>query len=323
MSRVGSMSLAALVTAGAVACSDTPTPAGPDSAAWIASQSHKGGDVTTIDVPGATGTLALDINASGVIVGRYKADGATHGFVRRRTGEIETIDYPGASFTVAAGINDAGEISGQYALPDAPDERHGYLLRNGQFTPLDPPGSLFTNALGINGRGDVTGRFCTDACDYFHGFLLRHGTFTTVDYPGAVETNLWRSNNEGAMVGGYSDADGNGHLFVAFWNQFTTLPLPNNAQVSMDNGDINARGDIVGTYCDGEPPCSIGPDGTHGFRLSGPRHVFSSIDVPGATATSALGTNDRGDIVGGYFDADNVLHGFVKTSRSGEGPATR
>src|SRR5215471_2479384 len=95
------------------------------------------GPVTTITVPDATSTFALDINASGVIVGRYVASGQTHGFERLASGDIVTIDVPGSSFTVAAGINDAGTIVGQYALPAAPTERHGFVLRDGVFTFFD------------------------------------------------------------------------------------------------------------------------------------------------------------------------------------------
>lgn len=35
------------------------------------------GTVTPIDVPGATSTLAVDINASGAVVGRYLSAGQT------------------------------------------------------------------------------------------------------------------------------------------------------------------------------------------------------------------------------------------------------
>ena len=43
--------------------------------------------------------------------------------------------------------------------------------------------------------------------------------------------------------------------------------------------------------------------------VSGP--TFTTIDVPGATATSASKINDRGQIVGGYSDAGGTSHGFL------------
>jgi probable HAF family extracellular repeat protein len=38
---------------------------------------------------------------------------------------------------------------------------------------------------------------------------------------------------------------------------------------------------------------------------------FTNLDFPGATYTSAIGINPRGDIAGGYTLADNVNHGFL------------
>jgi hypothetical protein len=39
--------------------------------------------------------------------------------------------------------------------------------------------------------------------------------------------------------------------------------------------------------------------------------VYTTIDVPGATATSASRINSRGQIVGGYLDANGNGHGFL------------
>ena len=38
---------------------------------------------------------------------------------------------------------------------------------------------------------------------------------------------------------------------------------------------------------------------------------FTSIDVPGALRTAALGINPRGDIVGWYESADRKVHGYL------------
>ena len=50
------------------------------------------------------------------------------------------------------------------------------------------------------------------------------------------------------------------------------------------------------------------PTGTHGFLISG--SGFTTIDVPGAVATAAIGINAQGDIVGEYSDAGGT-HGFL------------
>jgi probable HAF family extracellular repeat protein len=72
-----------------------------------------------------------------------------------------------------------------------------------------------------------------------------------------------------------------------------TLPTscPNGiARQTVANG-INPAGDIVGVFTDG-----VGKQ--HGFLLSGGQ--FTTIDFPGAVATSANGIGPSGDIVGNY-----------------------
>jgi probable HAF family extracellular repeat protein len=52
----------------------------------------------------------------------------------------------------------------------------------------------------------------------------------------------------------------------------------------------------------------------HGFVYD--RGVFTSLDVPGASATVAFGINARGQIVGAYDDTDTgVFHGFLATPK--------
>jgi len=91
--------------------------------------------------------------------------------------------------------------------------------------------------------------------------------------------------------------------------KFTSIALPGAKQISQDNGGLNGRGDIVGIYCDGAPPCFFGPTRTHGYVLSA--NDFATIDVPGALATTAVGINTRGEIVGSSFDASGSGHGYL------------
>jgi len=78
------------------------------------------------------------------------------------------------------------------------------------------------------------------------------------------------------------------------------VPCSTGAPTSCPNGiarqtvasGINPAGDIVGFFADG-----VG--GQHGFLLSGGH--FTTIDFPGAVATSANGIGPSGDIVGNYI----------------------
>jgi uncharacterized membrane protein len=273
-------------------------------------------------------------------VGRYLIAGnVTHGFVRTPAGEVCTTDYPGASFTVAgitnvctidvpganftvvSGINAQGDIVGWYAKSGSP-ARHGFLLKAGELQPttFDPPGSIFTNAIGINERDDIVGRYCTSSCgsvsSVSHGFLVPEGNLSSIqsfDVPGAVTTTAFKINARGEIVGAFQTSDPKDEIFSLSPGALSVF-APSGAQpVSLDQGGINERGDIVGAYCDTAIPCGIVLTGTHGFLLRA--GLFTTIDitdVPGVTvtATSAAGINARGEIVGSYSDGAH-FHGFL------------
>jgi len=75
---------------------------------------------TTIDVPGATFTIAIGINARSQIVGHYRdASGTEHGFLLDKS-TFTTIDVPGATSTNAFGINARGQIVVITWTPAAP-----------------------------------------------------------------------------------------------------------------------------------------------------------------------------------------------------------
>jgi hypothetical protein len=86
----------------------------------------KEGNLTSIDVPGATSTQAQGINPQGEIVGQYTAGGTTHGFLLDMQGSFTSIDVPGATSTIAQGINPQGEIVGTYSVGAT---THGFLAR--------------------------------------------------------------------------------------------------------------------------------------------------------------------------------------------------
>jgi probable HAF family extracellular repeat protein len=129
---------------------------------------------TTIDVPGASYTVAQGINDSGQIVGWYNSTGRGYGFLDTG-GSLTTIDVPGAIGTEAYGINDSGQIVGSYY-----DGRtHGFLYTGGSFTTIGVPGAVETDAYGINDSGQIVGEYF-DSTKNGHGFL---GTPTVVPEP--------------------------------------------------------------------------------------------------------------------------------------------
>jgi uncharacterized membrane protein len=86
---------------------------------------------------------------------------------------------------------------------------------------------------------------------------------------------------------------------------FTTIDVP--GALSTSAQDINARGDIVGTYMDGSHH-------SHGYLLRDGQ--FTTIDFPGSAFTEALGMDSEGQVVGDYHFAGEPavnFHGYMRT----------
>lgn len=83
------------------------------------------GIYTTLDVPGASFTVAQGINNEGKIVGLYfDINGNEHGFVLSN-GTYTTVDAPNATATAVYTINAKGEIGGVYT--DTHNVDHGFV----------------------------------------------------------------------------------------------------------------------------------------------------------------------------------------------------
>ena len=122
----------------------------PAPAAWT---------FTPIEVPGATFTTAIGINARGQIVGGFRdAGGVIHGFLLDKGAFTQIdVDVPGATRTEPTGINVRGQIVGNFT--DAMGARRGFLLDRGVFTPVDVPGATATTVFGITDQGQLVGFF--------------------------------------------------------------------------------------------------------------------------------------------------------------------
>ncbi len=133
-----------------------------------------GGTITAFSVPGASATIANNLNASNQTQGFYvdAADDTVHGFLRDGDGTLTfPIDPAGAVETVLFGNNDANWIVGRYT--DASGITHGlFFITPGEYVTFDFPGSAFTSLNGINQQGYICGRY-VDAAGGQHGFLAK------------------------------------------------------------------------------------------------------------------------------------------------------
>jgi probable HAF family extracellular repeat protein len=262
----------------------------------------------SIDIPGATFTTAQGISGRGVIVGWYVDATGTHGY-QLAHGRVTKIDYPGAAYTDARGINARGEIVGAYRMLGEPAVNfHGYVRdRFGEFTAIDFPGHTNLIPQRITWDGWVLGcRHDTDLMSTMRGIAINsHDTSET------RETGLFASMNNGStpdgsvVVGLYTDMDtGKGHAYLLYGDSTIPFDVPGSTLTS--GWDVNAEGQVVGAYRDGN-------NKFHGFLWADLR--FASIDYPEATATRAFGINGRGDVVGAYVDGASHTHGFVVMNR--------
>lgn len=268
----------------------------------------------TIDFPGATATLAVDITPNAdSLVGEFTDAAGRHGFLLK-SGAFTSIDVPGSVRTDAHGINARGEIVvGRFERRDG--QSHAYLMNRDGFTSFDAENATSTGATGINDRGDIVGGWCDGTItpcpiggEGHRGFLLSDGQFTSIDFPGASLTLAWKINSRGDITGTYIDASGIIHGFLWSAGAFSSvIDFP--GAVGTEAFGINDQGDIVGRYCPALPCATAAIIGWHGFLLT--HGEFAAFDFPGAQFTWPLAINRRGDIVGAYRDSSNKNHGFL------------
>lgn len=269
---------------------------------------------TQVDYPGALGTILNGgPNPQGTSVGSYTTDGVHfHGFTLNSGNAFTPFDPPDATSTTPNFIDPQGEIVGDYV--DAAGNTHGFTLVGTTYTTVDYPGALFTALTGINPSGEMVGFYSTASANPLcnggtsgacHSFLIsKKAVFTSFDPPGATSSQASTVNPSGAIVGTFNDAAGVRHGYLLAKNgTYTTIDFP--GSVSTFVGGNNAEGDMVGFYAV--------PGAGHSFVLS--NGTFTSFDPPGTVVFSdASGINPAGTIVGIFFDAAGLEHGYIRTS---------
>ena len=221
-----------------------------------------------------------------------------------------TVDYPGAVWTVPSAINNAGQIVGYYK--DSSGIRHGFLLNAGVYSTIDCP-SPYTQgsaATGINNLGQIVGRCHTSASTPYgttRSFVLDAGALTFLpDFPGSyagASTLAEDINDRGQIVGWYAESClCNAHGFLLDGGVFTSLNAPGYPMTAAYG--INNLGRIVGVT-----QSVWGNSPAHGLSFDG--SVFLTIDPAASVSTEVDAVGDANAVVGVYYDAHLVQHGFV------------
>jgi len=176
------------------------------------------------------------------------------------------------------------------------------------FVPVDFPGSVWTGVAAITPDRRLVG-YTRDAALVWHGFVATDAGTTVFDVPipGATGTVPVGINSAGDIIGWFFQGSNVPHGF--YWpahGSANVIDVPG-AFRTFPHG-INAAGDVVGFY-----DTSAAPDKRRGFMLSR-SGTYTTIDLPASTGPFPNGTtanwiNQRGDIVGSFYDG--ALHGFL------------
>jgi Cu/Zn superoxide dismutase len=236
-------------------------------------------------------------------------------------------DQQDPTFNQLLGISRDGTIAGYFGSGAAGHPNKGYLLfppyGQGNYVNENFPGSVQTQLTGLNDKGTKVGFYSTmnnaNMMNDNHGFWQRDGRYHSADFPAGSPASppvdqLLGVNDGDVAVGFWTDAAGNNHgyeLNIAA-GKFSSVTDPNAPGASLTAAAINSGGGIAGFYVN---PATKATDG---FLKSGGK--FTDLAVPGASATTALGVNDHGEVVGGYTvgSGDNaVMHGFTWTPGGG------
>jgi hypothetical protein len=276
-----------------------------------AAQADNDYQVRAVDFPGATNTFIFALNNAGHFVGaEVDSTGANHAFFDDgRQLQLLGLSGPagGNLGSLAFSINNRGDIAG--AFTDAGGVQHGYLRHaDGTLAQIDFPGAIGTQAFGVNDRDTVIGIY-TDAQNNAHAFLLREGHYRNVDLPGGPSTTTipLSVNDREEIVGEYITTpltNGFGYLQQTD-GSFALTTAPGSVPQGTFFISINNRQQILGAFAD-----TAGVQ--HNFLRTD--SVYRAFDLParfGASLVSAQTVNDREGIVGYYFDAGNLAHGFV------------
>jgi len=293
------------------------------------------GSFVTLDPPGSVSTFATGINDFGTIAGEWQAaSGVFHGFLRSPSGKYTTVDFPGAVDTGLEDVNVLGNLSGVYDLGDQ-TTNIGFSDIHGSFLSFEDPAAapMQTLAGGMNALGFIVGGYA-DPAGNTHGFVRTpNGQFDNFDFPGADTTLATRLNDFGQAAGQYfTNFPSHGFILSGATSlngppspcQFLSFDYPD-SQASTTKG-VSNRGQVSGFY---RVP---GSTARHGFlamaatgdggdgssacastlSLIGRGGVsFASFDCPGSANTQATAITPSGEIVGRYFSADGLQHGFV------------
>lgn len=262
--------------------------------------------VVDLGALGGNDSIAYNLNDQNQVVGfALNALGEHRAFVfadannnrLADAGEMRDLGVlPGHTASYAYGINNAGQIVGTSRLLPTPNDADERAVR---FNPGGAPTDLGlgdgSNAFEIGPGGEIVGGL-TDGISYLAYVRAANGAVTTFmlpsPYNGYSEARAIAVGINGATyTAGYSGSIPGDSGFIRTPSG-ALLPVGHAAPAQPYSyaWDVNANGTVVG----------------EGFNAANQYHAFLWQDgaatdlgtLPGYAASSALGVNDRGEVVG-------------------------
>jgi probable HAF family extracellular repeat protein len=262
---------------------------------------YSNGTTTNLGTLGGAYSFALNINASGQVVGWAENPGnTTQGFLYSN-GTMMGLS-PTAVSGGAQGINASGQVVGWYSTGGSGTQP--FLYSNGVETNLGNfPAGSDTYPLSINASGQVVGYTYQPGITAENPFLYSNGTTQILNVSGAFQM----INANGQAVGGQ-------YLSDTVWNaiSYSNGTITDLGTLGGSNSwayGINSAGQIVG-----DADTASGAD--HAFLYSnGTMTDLNSLIDPnsGWTLETASAINDSGQIVGWGINASGQTDAFLLT----------
>jgi probable HAF family extracellular repeat protein len=177
------------------------------------------------------------------------------------------------------------------------------------------PGAIYSVPLGLSVSKTVGYYVSLTKND---AYVQTGAKFVDAAPAGSCTSYLSGINEDGIAVGGYCSITGGcnpevgerGYAYDSRNGKIITIMFPLAGAATTAYG-INGRRVIVGGYCPNNNVCPSGlfNPASHGFVYE--NGSYTTLDFPGAQATSAFAINDAGTVVGYYLINNTGPHAFL------------
>lgn len=175
------------------------------------------------------------------------------------------------------------------------------------------PGAYYSVPLGVS-LHHIVGYDAVPGAN--NAYIQTGQTFVNAAPPGTVTSYLTAINRYGVAVGGYCDkgcnveAGAHGYTYDLRTGKTRTVDFPLAGAATTAYG-INDAGTIVGGYCPNNAVCPSGLSNPASDGFVETNGVFTTLNYPGAQATSAFAINNEAMIVGFYLVNNTGPHAFL------------